>query len=1266
MAHTPSTYDTNMAPNSTFHLVTREVIQEQPKFMFQKVPDPSPPFGLNRSPPHHFMLRLRNFLELEDVLVVVSTAATDIGLLTKSKVPLDENKSPDKITSVFTMTEMKDDSSRAQLPMTADLSDTSTIGFALDLSSKEKVGKPIAGDEMMESPTPLPAIMVLNNEGVLASWWFVYAESVRQGKMYPGLIAAGNQPQTMQQSPAPSALTSSAFGASKPAFGTSAQPAFGATAFGSPSPSSAFGKPAFGASAAPASIGAFGATSGLGKSQSPWGTPATTATTSAPTFGSSTPAFSTPAFGATSTPAFGGLGARPSPWASGGSTAPNAAFGQAGGLAMPTSFSTPAPNSGTLPQSSGFAAFASKGGFASAASPATTTGSVFGAKPTASSVFGAPSTGTGSVFGQPKTESSISGSGSGIFGQQKIESNNLAIGGGIFSQQKTESNTGLGGGVFGQPSKPNNTLGAGGFVLGSTFKADPDSKDANLVPSSEPNKSLFGNAFGTALGDASKSPTKPVSTETEMESNDVAKQPEEAKPSSTTPSSTPAAPKTSLFPSTASKTGGLFGTPAITSPWAPKTASPGFSFGDPPPNPFARPTDTLSTPLPSITQGSKQPSQTSASPKVKEEAVEEEPSMDNIPEAPLPPDPTSKTSYIAGDTSVSSNGTDTPSPDSLPKAAPEPKTSTPTEDSKETVKKSIPADLIPPSDVPGGPEDDGDESGFETEGDGEDGYEGEELEEGEFEEETRSEDGSEEEESEQGSGEDVTKDLSPDHTPGFTPQSSFGGRKIMSTETSSGFTKISDPAKPNLPRSLFGEVGQNAPILAPPSKLQASPRSPSPIRNALPGRMLRPDSSRSVSAPGFASQILGSQRPGTKTMAPPQKTTYELTLKESEAEEKRRIQSRARKEAEESQSLVDEDDDMMQNFLASDIEGTLTLDEFVAHADYVQHSSKDDIPGQVEAVYRDINSMIDTLGVNQRALKCFMKGHTEFFKEEGRTREDLEDADGWCLVEIENFSSIVEKDLARELEASRVKDVVAKVETCNDIQKDLVKLRAKHHDIKKIIDVHKDPNLQALARAQPLTAEQTAQQHDLRRDYTKFQKLLSEAEEGLTVLKAKIVSQSTSNGRANGSAGPTVEAVMRTITKMTSMAEKKSGDIDVLEGQMRRLRLGSVIGSREGSPFATPQNNRTSLRNPGTSSTYGLFYTPDSIKDTPQRFQNSLRSSIGSNSGRSPQHKKMSGYTAEEKTQLKSKLARKKEVTDRLRAALRKVGTNVRLMNDDE
>jgi nucleoporin NUP159 len=1168
------------------------------------------------------MLRLKDFPpNLQDVILVASTASIDIGLFSRSKVPLAGDKPAEKITGVFTMTEMSDDSRRAQLPMTAELTDTSPIGFALDLSSKEKVPKPIPADEMDESPTPLPALMVLNNEGVLASWWVIYSESIRQGTIYPGLVIAGSVAQPTQASPAAIQAPTSTFGASsKLAFGASPFSGSTAPAFGSTT-SSAFGAPSLAATTG----GTFGGPSTLGKSQSPWGTPSTSTAPSTSTFGTfgstpsvaaAKPAFGAPSFGTTSTPSFGGLGNRASPWATGGSTAPNAAFGQAGGLAKPASvFGTPTSTTSAAAQSSGFAAFASKAGFAAAAGAAASpTGSIFGSKPT-SNAFSSPNPGsmnTGSVFGEPTNKAE---------------------------------------------SKP--TFGSSGFVLGSTFKADPNAKDDVPDISDERKDSFFGGEFSNVLGDSSRNVEAPVSQETEMDSEETPKLEVPAKVETTTPSSTPAAPKTQLFGST-TPANGLFGTPATSSTPTAKPPMAGFSFGQQAADKLQTTGSSLANLNAAPSAASKTPSTADreplsnrvvapTSPPIKQEPTPETPPLSKkIPEAPLPPDSTSKTSYAAGESSASSVEPDAPL--ATVKAAQPPRSLI----TSKAVDKPVPANLPPPADVPAGPEDDGDdESEFLTEDEEED---------------------ESQEPSEEGSGEDITKDLSPtseaNQTPGFTPQSSFGGTKNRGPE-SSMFTKVERPGEAQPQRSLFGEINRSIAPILPPPRVQQSPRSPSPVRAAVPPRM-RPDASRSVSAPSAAfqaSQILGSQRIGGRSMISTQNLpTVSRDGAEQQAEARRR-ENRARREEEETRALQDDEDDKIQTYLAADVKPTLTLDEFVAHADYIGNKSLESIPAQVEAVYKDINSMIDTLGVNARSLKCFVEGHDVLSKDEGRTIQDLnEDTGEWCLVEVEELSRLVEVEFAQELEECRVKDLVAKLETCNDLQKDMIRLRAKHEDIKKIIDCYRDPSHLAVARAQPLSAEQAAQQHDLRRDFTKFQKLLTEAEESVTVLKAKIVSQATLNGKTRGSAGPTVEAVMRTIAKMTSMAEKRSGDIDVLEGQMRRLRFSSTTSatSREASPFATPQSNRASVRNPGPSSTYGLFYTPDSIKDSPQRFQNSLMSSVGSQSRSSPPRKKLSGYTAEEKAQLKLKLARKKEVTNKLRTVLQMNGTNVRLMVDDD
>ncbi|TVY84996.1 Nucleoporin [Lachnellula suecica] len=1305
MIHTPGQFGADMPPPSIFHLVTRS---PPSGFIFQKITDPAEPYGLNRSPPHHFISRLKDFPpNLQDTLFITSSAALDIGLFTMSKTPLTASLPAEQISGHFTHTEFADDSRRAQMPTSRDMGDTSPIGLAIDLSSDEKVVKPIAGDEINESATPLPALMVLNHEGALASWWFVYSDSIRQGTAYPGLIAAGGAVQSTQAAPAPTQSTSM-FGGSGFNNTTSAGSGFAAL---KPATTSAFGTPSV---SGPSTGGAFGAPSGMGQKTSPWGAPSTSsapqtggAAFGAPAFGAAATlgggtSFGKPAFGTPSAPAFGasGVPGRQSVWGSGGSTAPQAAFGQAGGITKPAApFGASASNGTSAPASGGFSAFASKGGFASAASGQNTGGSVFGSA--ASSPFGAPPTSapTSGIFGAGnQTENKPA---PGVFGAASQSDNKPApsvFGGTAQADNKTTSifgnkPTGIFGGapqnenkpagIFGgtpqTENKPANIFGGGnknenkpfgapsGFSLGTTFKADGSAKD-DKPAANESKGSLFGSGFASALGDASKKPIaeSPLSKEADMDSDEVAK-PEEPVKDSTTPSTTPAPTKFQPFSTTpaSSSLGGLFGSSSTSTPLTTtKPVSAGFSFGQastgdtPSGLDFSNLTkSTVPAPKTPTTLEPKAPlavSETPATPKIKTEPESSEHGgiRNDIPEAPLPPESTSKTSYAAGessDSSYSSIETNSPlpsgsSPQPARKATPSPPTP-----AAEPASKPIPKELIPPMDVPGGPEDDGGSSDFLTEDEDNDSQEG----------------------TEEGSGEDVAKDLSPasetNQTPGFTPQSSFNALK---KETSSSlFQKIELPKQPPPSRGLFGE-GPLAPSLPPPKpKFPQSPRSPSPVRGAVPPRMLRPDASRSVSAPGAASQILGN-RPGARPTNSSQ-STYALALEQQKAEEKRREDARARKEAEATRALVDEEDDDLQKYIAEDPEPTRTLNEFVAHADHESLASVESIPAQVEAVYRDINSMIDTLGINSKHLKGFMQAHTDQYKEAGRDKNDLENEDDWVLVEIEALSQIVEKELAGELESGRVKKVVEKLETCNDIQKDLIRLRAKHEEIKRIVDAKRDPEQLAHARAQPLTAEQLAQQKDLRQEYQAFQLLLSEAEEGLTLLKTKIVSQATSHGRAGGSAAPTVEAVMRTITKMISMAEKRSGDIDVLENQMRKLRFNSTVsaGSREGSPF-TPQKSRQSLsqslRNPGTSSTYGLFYTPESTRDTPRNLRDSIMSNSGSFALSSPApRKKLSGYTPEEKAELRGKLAKRTEVVGKLKGALQKAGSNVRLMDDD-
>ncbi len=1124
------------------------------------------------------------------------------------------------------------------------MSETFPIGVALDLSSKEKVYKPIPTDEIEQSPGPLPGLWVLNNEGVLASWWVVYNESIRTGTVYPG-IATGE-------------------GAAQPA--SASTPSH--TAFASPAASAAspFGTPA-------AATPAFGGALTLGAKSSPWAT--TPAASTAPAFGSSAfgskpvaapafgtpsaaPAFGTPSFGKPAAPAFGqssliGLGAKASPWSSASPTAAAPSFGQSGfassGPATGKVFGSTAASS---PSSSGFANFASKGGF----------GSLAGGSSGVTNIFSKP-TGTG-AFASSTPEVSM------------------------------DAET-----AFPPPAAKKETtpaFGSSTFVLGTTFKVDPKAAEDDEKPKAASGSSMFGNGFGLSLNDAAKQPPAPNNKDEDMDSTPIptpAPAPVQEKPKSvfslesTTPTTTPAPQRFDFKPTSDPSTGtNIFG-------MKPAAPSSGISniFGTPKP----APADGKPNPFASIF----------GAPKIKQEDEDKE-NLANIPEAPLPPDTTSKAVFPFGESSSSSGSSSSPQtasktplkssnaplpPDSLskspaikteeltppPEKAPESKSESTIEAvplppdfifkkpkaEVRTSKSPIPSDAPLPPDfvakpliqqlpavpaVPGSPEEDE----LSEEGEDQDEDEDEDQEEDEQDDDQEGESGSEA--NSEGSGVDVAKDLSPttgfggSQTPGFTPQSSFGKM------AESGYSAISR-SEAEQPRALFGEISRNAPPLFP-KPVPQSPRSPSPVRSALRGNLLRPsEPMRSVSAPGVASHLLG-----RKTPQPPSNLGYSIPQRSTppvdpNVEAQRKLAA-AKREAEE-RVLVDPEDEGIQKILQSEIEPTLHINEFLAvdsKLEPVDTSAREEVPMACEKLWRDINRMIDRLGLNSRSLQSFIRGHSTEFKEGGRHKEDLASIDDWVLVEAEELGLVVETELTQDLEEGRLKDIEQVEASIHHLSRDLAKLRAKEEDMRKIIMSQVNPDQVAVTKSLPLSAEQAAQQNELRRAYATFSKLLAEAEEALTMLKAKIASAGGASGKAPV---PTVEAIIRTINKMTSMAEKRSGDIDVLENQMRRLRFGSMglngspgpNRSREGSPYgaSTPQKK------------VSIF--------SPERMRDSVMSSPGSYGMRgTPPRKKMSMYSEEEKNTVRQKEAKRKSALRLLKASLEKSGPNVSRLRDDD
>ncbi|SPN97042.1 related to nucleoporin [Cephalotrichum gorgonifer] len=1226
-------------PTSVYHIITR---QNPTTFTFNKLTDPVDPFGSD-DVPHHFILRLKDFPpSLQDLLIVASTACPDVGLLSRSSSPLATDQ---PVTDAFTTTEMADDSRRATLPMTEDFQNPIPVGCALDLSAKDTVYKPIPTEEIEESPGPVPGYWVLTHEGILCAWWVIYAPSIKDGTTYPGMAALGSS----AQAPAQATTPKSAF--SKPA-------TIGGTAFGSPTPatpafggSSALGSKAspWGTPATPAvttstSGAAFGGSSTLGSKASPWGTPtapvATTTSAGGPAFGGSSALGSkaspwgTPAapaatassggsaFGASSSgPSFGqpsafgassNLGAKPSPWATAAATTSAPASGQSGFASLGSASGNSvfgSSSSGAAP-SSGFASFANKSGFGSVSG---TTGgtSIFGGGKPAGSPF-SQSTETKTAFPPPQQSQ---GSGTGLFGS----------------------------------STP--------FKLQSSFKPDPAAKDEDQNRPAKDSGSAFGSSFGkgfsSALGETVRGPPTPPSKEEDMESSEASAPTPQPKSifsmPSTTPTSTPAPARFSFASATPNRS--IFGNASDAKPA--QSAFGGGLFGNPAPPKKEDKENAPEAPQIKLMNGK------------------------GVIETPLPPESTSRLSYPLGDSSSSAGTQETgrrspvkvdaaPLPPdflSTPKAAPKqaaaedaplppdflgvPSTSKPaTKTPVSTPPKPafdkakpfgtpedapLPPDFISkrpqqPPPVPAVPESD-EESGFSEEDQGSEEYQG-----------LEDDHGSEDDHDSDGSAVDVAKELSPSAS-GLTPQSSFGGIG------GSGFMVNKPSHEPG--RSLFGEIGRSrGPIFPPPAATQQhSPRSPSPIR---PGRPVGLESVRSVSAPGMASHLLGakkSQGPSSLGMSilgrgPSQEDTLLLQQK----------QARERREAEETQPLVDEEDDEIQNILAEEVEGTVEINQFIAHTDVAGPAQKS-IPAQAEAVYRDINAMIDTLGLNARSVKAFVKGNSEKLYPGRKTKEDLEVADDWVLCELEDLSEIVDVELAGNLEECRVRDVEEKKDECSELSRNISRLRAKQNDLGLML-ARFDPDQAEAMRHMPLSAEQAAQQSDLRRDFAKFSKLLSEAEEAVTLLKTRIASAGSSSGK--GHQTPTVEAVMRTINKMTNMVEKRSGDVDVLENQMRQLRMSSAV-SREGTPLSPRTPKRSSV-----------FSESIAASGTPRNFRNSLTASPFRASTSTPTRKKISGFSAEEKRDLMDKRKKKLEMLEKLKGRVEEKGVTVWTMDEAE
>jgi len=322
--------------------------------------------------------------------------------------------------------------------------------------------------------------------------------------------------------------------------------------------------------------------------------------------------------------------------------------------------------------------------------------------------------------------------------------------------------------------------------------------------------------------------------------------------------------------------------------------------------------------------------------------------------------------------------------------------------------------------------------------------------------------------------------------------------------------------------------------------------------------------------------------------------------------------------------------------------------------------------------------MIDTLGINSRALSSFLLYHGSSKEPNFKRWAEILGGDHpsgvldekIVLADMDKLNGSVQM-LGRDLQQQRLQKVHKKLEQCQQLlSRDILNLRGQCASIQKIIDVHTDT---IAVLSAPLSAEQANLQQELRKSSAAIQSQLADLEQGITLLRAKIADKVSSDGGTNGTSSakqsvkkPTVAAVTSTIATMMNMAESKSSDIDVLEAQMRKLGLdvSGARGSREGTPFTTPLKQLTGRLpvTPGSLGSRGegpTSHTPESEN----LLRSSMHRSTKANFSRGVRGR-VDLLTREDRERWKDKARRRKEILRHLKAAVEERKVVVREWTD--
>ncbi|EPY51952.1 nucleoporin Nup146 [Schizosaccharomyces cryophilus OY26] len=213
--------------------------------------DPTPPFGADYRHDHHYFSLLQSWHpNLRSLVIVSATSSSDIGLFAHMA---DSNSWKSLVIT--------EETKRASLPYSqAREQDTSPLSLSLDLTSTERIEKPLSPVEVPADCPPLPILWVYDNDYQLSGFRFMYTDAIMENSLYPEMVVAKSVSGTETVRTSNNENVSSFASLSEPPkFGS--QMSFGAFQTQKPAQASAFGQSQGSPFTAPSATPKFGESS---------------------------------------------------------------------------------------------------------------------------------------------------------------------------------------------------------------------------------------------------------------------------------------------------------------------------------------------------------------------------------------------------------------------------------------------------------------------------------------------------------------------------------------------------------------------------------------------------------------------------------------------------------------------------------------------------------------------------------------------------------------------------------------------------------------------------------------------------------------------------------------------------------------------------------------------------------------------------------------------------------------------------------------------